>query len=47
MTGAEYLMADRCDGVPGSAKDGIETADDSLIDLRDGSYAVSFSRRNP
>jgi catalase len=33
--------------LPGQVTDGIETSDDPLIDVRDGSYAVSFSRRNP
>jgi catalase len=33
--------------LPGRVTDGIETSDDPLIDVRDGAYAVSFSRRNP
>jgi catalase len=33
--------------LPGRVTDGIETSDDPLIDIRDGAYAVSFSRRNP
>ncbi|WOJ91426.1 catalase family peroxidase [Methylocapsa polymorpha] len=33
--------------LPGRLIDGIEPSDDPLIDVRDGSYAVSFSRRNP
>ena len=33
--------------LPGQLTDGIEPSDDPLIDVRDGSYAVSFSRRNP
>jgi catalase len=31
----------------GQVTDGIEPSDDPLIDVRDGAYAVSFSRRNP
>ncbi len=33
--------------LPGLLTDGIEQSDDPLIDVRDGAYAVSFSRRNP
>jgi hypothetical protein len=33
--------------LPGLLTDGIEPSDDPLIGLRDGAYAVSFSRRNP
>jgi catalase len=33
--------------LPGQLTDGIEPSDDPLIDVRDGAYAVSFSRRNP
>lgn len=33
--------------LPGSLTDGIEQSDDPLVDVRDGAYAVSFSRRNP
>jgi catalase len=33
--------------LPGPVTDGIETSDDPMISLRDGAYAVSFSRRNP
>ncbi len=33
--------------LPGQLTPGIEESDDPLIDLRDGAYAVSFSRRNP
>ena len=33
--------------LPGQLTDGIESSDDPLIDVRDGVYAVSFSRRNP
>lgn len=33
--------------LPGQLTDGIEQSDDPLIDVRNGSYAVSFSRRNP
>jgi catalase len=33
--------------LPGRLVDGIEASDDPLIDVRDGAYAVSFSRRNP
>jgi catalase len=33
--------------LPGQLSDGIEPSDDPLIDVRDGAYAESFSRRNP
>ena len=33
--------------LPGQVTDGIEPSDDPLIDVRNGAYAVSFSRRNP
>jgi catalase len=33
--------------LPGLLTDGIEESDDPLIDVRDGAYAESFSRRNP
>jgi catalase len=33
--------------LPGQLTDGIEQSDDPLIDLRNGAYAVSYSRRNP
>jgi catalase len=33
--------------LPGNLIDGIEPSDDPLIGVRDGAYAVSFSRRNP
>jgi catalase len=33
--------------LPGQLTDGIEPSDDPLIDVRDGAYAVSFSRRSP
>jgi catalase len=33
--------------LPGQLIDGIEPSDDPLIGVRDGAYAVSFSRRNP
>ncbi len=33
--------------LPGELVDGIESSDDPLIDVRNGAYAVSFSRRNP
>ena len=33
--------------LPGQLIDGIEPSDDPLIDVRNGAYAVSFSRRNP
>ncbi len=33
--------------LPGRLIDGIEPSDDPLIAVRDGAYAVSFSRRNP
>lgn len=33
--------------LPGALTDGIEQSDDPLVDVRDGAYADSFSRRNP
>ena len=33
--------------LPGQLADGIEPSDDPLIDVRNGAYAESFSRRNP
>jgi catalase len=33
--------------LPGALTEGIEKSDDPLIDIRDGAYALSFSRRNP
>jgi catalase len=33
--------------LPGQLIEGIEPSDDPLIGVRDGAYAVSFSRRNP
>jgi catalase len=33
--------------LPGQLTDGIETSDDPMIDIRNGAYAVSFSRRSP
>ncbi|HET9414952.1 MAG TPA: catalase family peroxidase [Pseudolabrys sp.] len=33
--------------LPGQVTDGIEPSDDPMIGIRDGSYAESFSRRNP
>ena len=33
--------------LPGNLVEGIEPSDDPLIGVRDGAYAVSFSRRNP
>jgi catalase len=33
--------------LPGQLTDGIEASDDPLIDVRNGAYAESFSRRNP
>ena len=33
--------------LPGQVTEGIEVSDDPLINVRDGAYAVSFSRRNP
>ena len=33
--------------LPGQVTDGIDPSDDPLIDVRNGAYAVSFSRRNP
>ncbi len=32
--------------LPGQLVDGIEKSDDPLIDVRDGAYAISFSRRS-
>jgi len=32
--------------LPGELTDGIEESDDPLIDVRNGAYALSFSRRN-
>jgi len=33
--------------LPGQLTDGIDESDDPMIDVRNGAYAVSFSRRNP
>jgi catalase len=33
--------------LPGRLTDGIEPSDDPLIDVRDRTYPVSFSKRNP
>lgn len=33
--------------LPGQVTDGIEPSDDPLIEVRDGAYAESFSRRSP
>jgi catalase len=33
--------------LPGQLTDGIEASDDPMIAVRDGAYAVSFSRRTP
>jgi catalase len=33
--------------LPGQLTEGIETSDDPMVDLRNGAYAVSFSRRAP
>jgi catalase len=33
--------------LPGQLTDGIEPSDDPLIDVRDRTYPVSFSKRNP
>jgi catalase len=33
--------------LPGQVTDGIEASDDPMIAVRDGAYAISFSRRNP
>jgi catalase len=33
--------------LPGQLTDGLEQSDDPMIDVRNGAYAVSFSRRNP
>src|SRR5262245_18607734 len=49
----ERVVADSGEGqkallfLPGQLTDGIEASDDPLIDVRDGAYAESFSRRNP
>ena len=32
--------------LPDQLTDGIEESDDPLIDIRNGAYALSFSRRN-
>jgi catalase len=31
--------------LPGNVTDGIEPSDDPLINIRNGAYAISFSRR--
>ena len=33
--------------LPGALTEGIDKSNDPLIDIRDGAYALSFSRRNP
>jgi catalase len=33
--------------LPGQLTDGIEASDDPMIEIRNGAYAVSFSRRSP
>jgi catalase len=33
--------------LPGLLTDGIEQSDDPMIEVRNGAYAESFSRRNP
>jgi catalase len=33
--------------LPGQLSDGIEQSDDPMVDVRNGAYAISFSRRNP
>src|SRR5205823_4462109 len=33
--------------LPGQLTDGIEVSDDPLINIRNGAYALSFSRHNP
>ncbi|WP_407154589.1 catalase family peroxidase [Bradyrhizobium sp. STM 3557] len=33
--------------LPGQLTEGIEQSDDPMIDVRNGAYSVSFSRRNP
>jgi catalase len=49
----DKVVADSADAekrllfLPGQLTDGIEASDDPLIDVRNGAYAVSFSRRNP
>ncbi|MEI9915703.1 MAG: hypothetical protein WDN29_07740 [Methylovirgula sp.] len=32
--------------LPGALIPGIEESDDTLVDIRDGAYAVSFGRRS-
>jgi catalase len=33
--------------LPGQLTDGIEQSDDPTLDVRNGAYAISFSRRHP
>jgi catalase len=33
--------------LPGQLTEGVEESDDPLINIRNGAYALSFSRRNP
>jgi catalase len=33
--------------LPGQLTDGIEQSDDPMVDVRNATYAISFSRRNP
>jgi catalase len=33
--------------LPGQLTDGIDQSDDPMVDVRNGAYAISFSRRNP
>jgi catalase len=33
--------------LPGQLTDGIEQSDDPMVDVRNGAYAISFSRRSP
>ena len=33
--------------LPGQLTGGIEASDDPMIDIRNGAYALSFSRRSP
>jgi catalase len=33
--------------LPGQLTEGIETSDDPMVEIRNGAYAVSFSRRAP
>ncbi len=49
----DKLVADSLDAqkkllfLPGQLTEGIETSDDPMVEIRNGAYAVSFSRRTP